>query len=61
MSLVMRVINRPAFSPVKKSSESRWRWENTRTRSSYMSRSPSTPVNRTRHALVSTDTTIEPT
>ncbi len=44
MSLVMRVMSRPAFSSVKKSSDRRWKWEKTRTRSSYMSVSPSRPV-----------------
>ena len=34
MSLVMRVMTRPAFSPVKKSIDSRWRWQKTRTRRS---------------------------
>ncbi len=32
MSDVMRVMSRPAFSPVKKSSDSRWKWLKTRTR-----------------------------
>jgi hypothetical protein len=35
MSLVMRVISTPGLLPsVKKSSDSRWKWEKTRTRSS---------------------------
>ena len=44
MSLVIRVISRPAFSSVKKSSDRRWKCENTRTRSEYMSFSPRRPV-----------------
>ena len=34
MSLVIRVISTPDFSPVKKSSDWRWKWLNTRTRRS---------------------------
>ena len=44
MSLVMRVSRTPTFSLVKKSSDWRWKWANTRTRSSYISRSPRRPV-----------------
>ena len=40
MSLVMRVMSRPAFSSVKKSSDRRWKWENTRMRSSNISSRP---------------------
>ncbi len=44
MSLVMRVMIRPAFSSVKKSSDSRWMCENTRTRRSFISFWPRCPV-----------------
>ena len=50
MSLVMRVISTPAFSPVKKSSDSRWKWVKIRTRSDSSSVSPTRPVQATRTA-----------
>ncbi len=34
MSLVIRDMSTPAFSSVKKSSDSRWRWAKTRSRRS---------------------------
>ena len=52
-SLVMRVIKRPAFSRVKNSSDSRWRWEKMRTRSEKSRRSPTRPV----HAVRAYDAT----
>ncbi len=57
MSLVIRVISTPAFSSVKKSSDSRWKWEKTRTRKPYMSRSPRRPVCATRTPLATALTT----
>ena len=54
MSLVIRVMTRPAFSSVKNDSDSRWRWENTRTRRSNMRRSPRRPVTRMRAAEATT-------
>ena len=44
MSLVMRVMITPAFSSVKKSSDSRCRWVKTLTRRSFMTRAASRPV-----------------
>ena len=44
MSLVIRVMSTPAFSSVKKSSDSRWRWANTFTRRSFMTQAASRPV-----------------
>ena len=46
MSLVMRLMTTPAFSSVKKSSESRWRWRNTVMRRSFMTHDARRPVTR---------------
>ena len=43
MSLVIRVMTTPAFSSVKKSSPSRWRWVKTRTRRWCITREASRP------------------
>ena len=61
MSLVMRVMSTPAFSFVKYPSDWRCKCENTRTRSWYMSFSPSRPVNAVRSQLAIALMTIEPT
>ena len=44
MSLVIRLMRTPAFSSVKKSRLSRWRWVNTRIRRRCMTRAASRPV-----------------
>ena len=44
MSLVIRLMITPAFSSVKKSSDSRWRWVKTLTRRSFMTQAASRPV-----------------
>ncbi len=44
MSLVMRLMTTPAFSSVKKSSESRCRWRNTVMRRSFMTHEARLPV-----------------
>ena len=46
MSLVMRLMTTPAFSSVKKSSESRCRWRNTFMRRSFMTHEARRPVTR---------------
>ena len=46
MSLVMRLMTTPAFSSVKKSSESRWRCRKTLMRRSFMTHEASRPVTR---------------
>ena len=44
MSLVIRLMTTPAFSSVKKPSESRWRWAKTLTRRSFITQAASRPV-----------------
>ena len=46
MSLVMRLMTTPAFSSVKKSSESRWRWRKIVMRRSFMTHEARRPVTR---------------
>ena len=59
MSLVMRLMTTPAFSSVKKSSESRWRWRNTLMRRSFMTHEARRPVTRAWPHCAPPETTID--
>ena len=59
MSLVIRLMTTPAFSSVKKSSESRCRWRKTLIRRSFMTQEASRPVTRACPYCAPPDTTME--
>ena len=59
MSLVMRLMTTPAFSSVKKSSESRCRWRKTLIRRSFMTHEARRPVTRAWPHCALPETTID--